>query len=290
MKAWNWVQVGSLGRCLRTVLVLAGVCLGNFGLGAQTAATPTPMAASEQERGRRLLDQMQQALGGEKWLHRGTERLEGKGAAFYKSAPNPYETQFEEYLRLEPFGERLVIVSKMGVLIPTAKRDVAEVWTQDGGYEVTFRGRKELPKIDVEDFQRRRRHTIDVLVQDWLKRPGTLVTFEGSKMEDRRLVDKVSILTADNDAITLALDQETHLPRSRSFRWRDPIYKDFDTDEERYDDWQPEEGIMTSLTISRYRNGDMVSERFLTKVQYGLPFAPDLFDPDRPLSKKSGKQ
>ncbi len=267
-----------VGRALLAV-VLAGL--------PSTKAQSVPAAPDAgQAQARKLLDGMVQALGGERWLHRGTERLEGKGATFYKSAPNPYQTQFEDYLRLAPFGERVVIVSKMGVFIPTSKRDVAEVWTQDNGYELTFRGRKELPKIDIEDFQRRRHHTLDVVVNDWLKRPDTLVTFEGSMMEERRLVDKVSILTADNDAITLALDQETHLPRSRTFQWRNLVYKDFDTDVERYDDWQPEEGIMTPLTITRYHNGDMVSQRFLTKVQYGLPLAADLFDPDRPLNRK----
>ncbi len=264
------------------------MCLASGRLHGQT---PTPGAAApqgtgESTQGRKLLDEMVQALGGDKWLHRGTERLEGKGATFYKSAPNPYETQFEEYLRLQPFGERLVIVSKMGVFIPTSKRDVAEIWTADNGYEITFRGRKELLKVDVEEFQRRRRHTIDLAVTDWLKRPDTLVTFEGSSMDDRHLVDKVSILTADNDGITLTLDQETHLPRSRTFQWRDAVYKDLDTDVERYDNWQPVQGIMTALTITRYKNGDMVSQRFLSKVQYGLQFAPDLFDPDRPLNKK----
>lgn len=252
---------------------------------ALPSAQPAPVK-DEAARGRQLLDQMVAALGGEAWLNRETERLEGKSASFYKGLPNPYQGGFEEYLRLAPFGERVVVVSKQGVLIPTTKRDVAEVWTPDNGYEVTFRGRKELPRIDVEDFERRRLHTIDIAVRDWLKRPGTLVTYEGSAMEDRRLVDKVSILTLDNDAITLALDATTHLPRSRTFQWRNPVYKDFDTDLERYDDWQPEDGVMTALTITRYRNGDMSSQRFLTKVQYHLPLAADLFDPDRPLAKK----
>ena len=280
--------MGNAGRWVRGAAMVFTLGAGRLTLQAQTApaVTAEPAASQEQAKGRKLLDEMVQAYGGDRWLHRGSERLEGKGATFYKSAPNPYETQFEEYLRLEPFGERIVIVSKMGVFIPTSKRDVADVWTADNGYEVTFRGRKELPKVDVEDFQRRRRHTVDVVVNDWLKRPGTLVTFEGSTMEDRRIVDKVSVLTADNDAVTLSLDEETHLPRSRTFQWRDAVYKDLDTDVERYDDWQPEQGIMTALTITRYHNGDMVSQRFLTKVQYGLSFAPDLFDPDRPLNRK----
>ncbi len=276
-------------RWLGVVTVGAALCVGAPRMHAQTVGAQAA-TGDVQAQGRKLLDQMVQALGGDKWLHRGTERLEGKGATFYKSAANPYESTYEEYLRLEPFGERVVIVSKQGVFIPTTKRDVAEIWTADNGYEISYHGRKELPKLEVEDFQRRRRHTLDVVVQDWLKRPGTLVTFEGSTMQDRRLVDKVSVLTADNDAVTLALDQETHLPRSRTFEWRDPTYKDFDTDLERYDDWQPVEGVMTALTITRSHNGDIVSQHFLTKVQYGLPFAPDLFDPDRPLSKKPNKE
>lgn len=229
------------------------------------------------------------ALGGAAWAGRTTERLEGHGASFYKGLPNPYESQFEEYLRMQPFGERIVIVSKQGVLIPTTKRDVAEVWTADNGYEVSYHGRKELPKIDVEDYQTRRMHSIDIAVLDWLKRPDTIVTYEGAEMDDRREVEKVSILNAQNDAITLGIDRETHLPRSRSFQSRNDIYKDLDTDLERYDDWQKEDGIMTALTITRYRNGDMVSQRFLSKVQYGVAIAPDLFDADRPLTKSVKK-
>jgi hypothetical protein len=284
-------SVSKLGGRLRGLVVV-----GLLGLGVRQGAAQAAIGqgaagvSAEQVQGRKLLDQMVRALGGEKWLNRGTERLEGKGATFYKSAPNPYESQFEEYLRVEPFGERVVIVSKMGVFIPTTKRDVAEVWTADDGYQVTFRGKKELLKTDVEDFQRRRRHNLDVVVKDWLKRPDTLVTFEGSTVDDRHLVDKVSVLTADNDGVELTLDQETHLPRSRTFQWRDATYKDLDTDVERYDDWQPEQGIMTPLTITRYRNGDMVSQRFLSKVEYGLPLPADLFDPDRPLSKKASKE
>ncbi len=256
---------------------------------AQASALPSaqaPPVTDESAQGRKLLELMIKALGGDAWLNRTTERLDGHGATFYKGLPNPYESQFEEYLRVQPFGERIVIVSKQGVFIPTTKRDVAEIWTTDNGYEVSYHGRKELPKVDVDDFQRRRLHSIDTAVLDWLKRPGTLVTYEGSEMDERREVDKVSILTAENDAITLGLDVETHLPRSRTFQFRNATYKDFDTDLERYDDWQMQGGIMTALTITRYRNGDMSSQQFLSKVQYGVPLAPDLFDPDRTPSKK----
>ncbi len=289
MRTEGQVAPRAVGKVAGWVLLaLASALAIPLALGQASAlpsAQPAPVT-DEAAQAHVLLDQMIAALGGPAWLNVDTARLEGRSASFYKGLPNPYQASFEEYFRCAPFGERVVVVSKQGVFIPTTKRDVAEVWTAQNGYEVTFRGRKELPKLDVEDFERRRLHSIDTVVRDWLKRPGTLVSFEGSAMDDRRLVDKVSVLTLNNDAVTLALDHTTHLPRSRSFEWRDPLYKDFNTDLERYDDWHTEDGVMTALTITRYRNGDMTSQRFLTKVQYHLPLAADLFDPDRPLTKK----
>ena len=238
---------------------------------AQASAIPSAQSAPEaqgENRGRRLLEQMVDALGGDAWLNRTDWISYGKGATFYKSQPNPYVSEFEEYTRAQPFGVRVIIVSKLGVFIPTTKRDVAVIWTLDDGYEVTFRGKKELPKDEVEDYQRRRRHTLDVVVKDWLKQPGVMVTYEGTGLVGRRLADKVSVLTASNDEVTIALDESNHRPLSRTFQWRDATYKDYDMDEEQYDNYQPVQGIMTPLTITRLHNGDTVSQRYLTKVVY----------------------
>jgi hypothetical protein len=265
---------------------------------AQASALPSAQTAPDDangSKGRKLLDQMVEALGGDKWRQREDWVEYGKGSTFYKGAPNPYVFEFEEYYRAQPFGERVVIVSKnanpitelIGVPMSKAKRDVQTVWTPESGYEVTFKGKKELPKDDISDYQRRRKHTLDVMVNDWLKRPGTLVTFEGTDMYGRRIADKVSVLTADNDSITVMLDTNTHLPISRVFQWRNPTYKDFDTDEEQYDNYQPEDGVMTPLTVTRLHNGDMVSQRYLTKVTYNTKLAPDLFNPERALDKKA---
>ncbi|AEU34720.1 hypothetical protein [Granulicella mallensis] len=273
-------------------IAIALLMLGSLPMQAYAQASAIPSAQPVPEtqgenRGRKLLDQMVTALGGEAWLNRVDWITYGKGATFYKGQANPYVSEFEEYTRAQPFGDRVVIVSKMGVFIPTSKRDIAEVWTLDNGYEITFRGKKELPKDDVEDFQRRRRHKLDVVVKDWLHQPDVLVTYEGTSMVGRRLADKVSVLTASNDAVTIDLDESTHLPLSRTFEWRNATYRDHDVDEEQYDGYQPVQGIMTPLIITRLHNGDMVTQRFLTKVVYNSKLSADLFDPDRPLEKKA---
>jgi len=166
-------------------------------------------------------------------------------------------------------------------------RDIAEVWTPEGGFEVTYKGTRPLPAKDVTEYQRRRRHSLEVVVNDWLKQPGVLVTYEGSNMVERRLAEQVSVLTASNDAVTLELDEATHLPLSLSYQWRDPLYKDLNTDTLEFDDYHMVQGVMTPYSFTRVHNGEMVQQRFLTKVVYNAKLAPDLFDPDRKLEKKT---
>jgi hypothetical protein len=238
-------------------------------------------------KGRRLVDEMLKALGGDAWLNRQNWIFEGRAATFYKGQPHEGAPEFQEYYRANPFGERIVIISHYGTFIATNHKDIAEVWTDDNGYEITYKGTHPLPAKDVEDYQRRRKHSLDVVVKNWLKQPGVLVTYEGEGMVERHLAEKVGIVTTDNDAVSLELDEGTHLPLSISFQWRDPLYKDLNTDVQEFTDYHEIQGIQTAYSITTLHNGDMTGERFLTKVTYNETLAADLFDPNRKLEKKA---
>ncbi len=122
-------------------------------------------------------------------------------------------------------------------------------------------------------------------MHDWLKQPGVIVLSEGTAMVERRMVDKVTVLGANNDAVTIELDVTSHLPLRRTFEWRNETFKDHDEDAEEYDDYHTIQGFPTPFAITRYRNGDMASQLFYKKVEYGNPMAPELFNPDRPVKK-----
>ena len=237
--------------------------------------------------GKKLVEKMIAALGGEAWLDRQDWIFEGRLATFYKGQPHEGAPQFQEYYRANPFGERVILISHYGVFIATDHKDIAEVWTKDNGYEITFKGTHPLPANDVTDYQRRRLHSLDTVVKEWLKQPGVLVTYEGEGMVERHLAEKVSIVTTDNDAVTLELDEGTHLPLSIRFQWRDPLYKDLNTDVQEFADYHDVQGIQTPYSITTLHNGDMTGERFLTKVTYNETLAADLFDPNRKLEKKA---
>jgi hypothetical protein len=105
-------------------------------------------------------------------------------------------------------------------------------------------------------------------------------------MVERRQADQVTILSPDNDAVTIRIDSNTHLPLRRTFKWRNEKFKDLDEDAEEYDDYHTIQGLPTAFTISRYHDGDLASQRFFTKVDYNQNLSPDLFNPDKLLEKK----
>ncbi len=286
------MKAGWAGRWLVAGLavVLAGPGVRGW---AQASAIPsaqlpgTESETAQGEKGRQLLAQMVSALGGALWLNRQDMVRTGRIATFYKGQPHPGAPGFEEYYRFQPFAERIILVAHFGDIIATDHRDIADLFTDEAGYEVTYKGVKPLPEKDVQDFIRRRRHSLETIVQEWLKEPDVTVSYEGSDMVERRLADRIRISTAKNEAAVLALDETTHLPLSISFQWHDPVYNDLNTDVQEFEDYHLVQGIQTPYAITFLHNGDMTGQRFVSKVQYNTKLPDDLFDPDRPLEKKA---
>jgi len=269
---------------LALFLVLAAIA--PMQMQAQASAIPSaaptePAGLSTEQQGRKLIDQMVQALGGDAWLNRKDMEITGRTAAFFRGEPNGTVIEYIGWRRFlgsgQPEAERIAYGKK---------HDVVQVWTSDNGYEVTYKGRTALPKDQVADYNRRQDHSIESVVRDWIKAPGVMILDEGSTMVERRVAEKVTVLSANNDAVTLELDANTHLPLRRTYKWRNEKFGDFDHEAETYDDYHTVQGIPTPYNITRYRNGDMVNQRFITKVIYNQALSPDLFNPDNLLKKK----
>jgi hypothetical protein len=64
------------------------------------------------------------------------------------------------------------------------------------------------------------------------------------------------------------------------------VYKDWNTDVVEFAGYHEIQGIMTPYSVITMHNGEMTSERFLTKAVYNVPLAAELFDPRRPLEPR----
>ena len=292
MRVWRNAVMAAM-----VLAVLPGAAVSAL---AQASAMPSAqpnVSADADVHGRQVLDQMVTALGGDAWRGRRNWKATGNFGLFYKGTPNDAAMKFEELHQTEPFATRFVVITHMGsnigelLGIPVGKdhSDIVELMTGGTAYEITYKGKHELPRDIVTEQLRQREHSLDA-VMGWLKQPGTGVFYEGTVSVARRLAERVSVSTATNDTVTLEIDMNTHLPVSREFRYRDPVFKDIDVDREEYDNYQLRDGVMTPFTVTRYRDGDMVAQRFIADIRYNQALDPKLFDPEVPLSGKPPKR
>ena len=70
-----------------------------------------------------------------------------------------------------------------------------------------------------------------------MKDPNTILVYEGQHLAERHLAEQVTLISAENESVTILMDGQTHLPLQRVFQWRDPEYHDKNTDTEEYDDY-----------------------------------------------------
>jgi hypothetical protein len=255
-----------------------------------SAGPSHPPDQTQEQRGRKLLDQMLEALGGDAWLNRRNVRMLGHLGRFFQGAPTGIVIDFTTTRQFangdRPDAQRIGFITDKSMILPGKKIDIVQIWINNAGHEVTYKGNIMLPKDQVEDYYRRQDHSIESIYRVWLKAPGVVVIDEGSTMVERRLTERVTILSDNNDAVTLDIDIATHLPRRRTFEWRNATFKDRDEDAEEYDDYHTIQGLPTAFTLTRYHNGDMSSQTFYTKVEYDVDLSPDTFNPDVLLKKK----
>ena len=240
------------------------------------STTQDPSAA----KARTVLEAMIQALGGTRWLNAQNSYTEGRLAAFYHGKPTGATIRYWAWDT--PTAARMDLTEKK-----KDKHDWIQIYTGNACWEITYRGKKPIPKDQCEEALRRRDHSIESVARVWMKDPSTVLMYEGQSLAGRHLADQVTLLNAQNDSVTLQIDADTHLPLRRSYSWRDPVYRDKNEDVEEYDDYHTIDGLPTPFTISRFKNGDETQQRFVFKAAWNQALSPEMFDPDKAAARFS---
>ena len=264
-------RLSSSARFLLPFAVMLAALGGSLALAQSGAADP----AANQQKARAVLQQMVAAMGGQQWLTLKNTMLQGRTTGFYHGKPTGDIGDYKQYFQFP--DQTRIEFGKKG--------KVVEIIRGDQGWEITYRGKLRIPADELNDFLRRRDHSVETAVRVWMKDPKTILLYGGQTMVERHLADEVTLINADNDSIVIQMDAQTHLPLRRSWQWRDPVYKDKNTDAEEYDDYHLIEGIPTPFDVSRYHNGDMTNQRFLYRAGYNVPLAPEDFEPDAAAAK-----
>lgn len=261
-------------KYLATVLLFAA-----FVLAQTTAPTLQPVPAEQESarKARALIDQMVQALGGSAYLGIQDTTQQGRTYSFHAGAPNSVGVLFWRFYKF-PDKDRFEL---------TKKRDVVEIFNGDKGYEITFRGTAAQDRKELADYLRRRHYSLDWVLRTWLSEPGVALFYEGPTVSEQKPVEQVTIMNARNEGVTLFIDAVTHLPVKKAFSWRDPADKQRNVENEIYDGYRLVQNVMTPFSLTRFYNGEMSNQRFLTSVIYNRGVEDSLFEAAVPAKTPS---
>lgn len=227
-----------------------------------------PVAQDNAVKAKTLVNQAIQALGGQAYLDVKDMSQQGRTYSFHRGEATNAGVLFWRFAKF-PDRERIEL---------TKQRDISYIYNGDKGYEVTFKGTAMLDQKTLDEFLRRREHSMEWVLRRWINEPGVALFYEGPAVAANKPADQVSIMNTKNDSVTLYLDSTTHLPLKKTFTWRDPTDNLRNTEEELYDAYRTTQGIMTPYSVTRFYNGEMSNQRFLNTVTYNDTLNDSMFD------------
>lgn len=254
------------------------ILLTAFALAQTETAPPAQSIPVDQEnvrKARAVLDQTIRALGGPAYLNIQDITQEGRTYSFYHGRSNSLGIVFWRFYKF-PDKDRIEL---------TKKRDVVYVYNGDKGYEITYKGTHAQDPKDLAEYLRRRHYSLDLVLRKWLGEPGVALFYEGQTVTEGKAVEQVTIMNRHNEGLTLFVDATDHLPVKKRYSWRDATDKQRNVEDEAYDNYRDVQGIPTPFTITRFYNGDMSGQRFMTSVTYNQGISDSQFE-----AEASGKK
>src|SRR6266478_1216925 len=247
--------------------------------GATTSTSPSVPGNRQGDRGndqensrkaRALLDQAIQALGGQAYLGIHDIEQEGRTYSFYHGRPTSNGVLFWRFVEF-PDKERIEV---------TKQRDVAYLYVGDKGYELTYKGAHPVEKKDLEEYLRRRRLSLETILRTWIDDPSVALFYDRTALAGNLPAQRITLINAKNEAVSLFFDIDNHLPIKKSYTWRDPVDKERNVEEEIFDNYRQVQGMMIAWGFTRYFNGDMQSQRFASSVHINQGLNEAMFDPN----------
>lgn len=253
------------------ILALVCLCMASLYGQQNPSAKPAGDAQSNQQKARAVIDQMIQALGGQAYLTAEDYFAEGRSGSFHNESLVGSSLYFRYWKW--PDKDRIEL---------TKERDIVQLFVGERAYEITYKGIQPLA-LEKDDKVRlavlRRRYTLENVLRQWLNEPGILLLDEGPGLSEGHMAEKITIINAKNESVTILVDPTTHLPLEKRFATRDPRYRERDEEVTIYGDWKKIQGINTPRMIQLKRNGETISDQIILNITYNTHPPDSLFDP-----------
>jgi hypothetical protein len=234
------------------------------------------------ERGKRVVNEALQALGGSAFLNV-RDRLEtGRAYSFYRAELSGLSVAriYTRYAA-EPVAGKVGLREREAFFsrLTAKEEDAAVLFTEDGGWDLTYRGARPLEDQRYQNFQTATTKNIFYILRMRLNEPGLEFYSMGTGIFENRPVEIVEITDSARDVVTVYFSQSDKLPMRQSFKRRNLQLKDYDTEVSIFSKYRDVGGgVKWPLNIRRERNGEKIFEMFSDTVEINKGLTDDLFN------------
>jgi len=255
---------------------------------AQRADTMLPEASAA--KGKQILSDLINALGGPRYTEIHESQCEGRRALFGHNGELTGFIDFSDFRRYPDKdrteylakGRNTILQSLIGVdgLDLSHGGIVITLFNGDRGWTFDRSGVSEMPVTSISDFQEQVKRNIDNLLRLRLKEPGITIRYGGSDTVDLKQADWVEISDTEGRTFRLAVDHSTHLLVRAVVTTKDEETQQIDDDASIYSNYQLRDSVWVPLQITREHNGRRTAQVFYNTCRFNPGFPDDLFSKD----------
>jgi hypothetical protein len=254
---------------MKSVFILLLAVLGPLSSHAQTAA---------EKRGKQLVDETLQSLGGEKFLKMQDRVESGRAYSFYRDELTGLSIAkiYTRYFTVAPSksGEEVAQLEKQSF---GKAEDSGVLFIEKGGWEINWRGAKELPKDRMERYRDTTLRNVLYIFRQRLNEPGMIFESRGSDVFENQPIDILDITDSKNRLVTVYLHKSTKLPIRQVYARQNPETKQRDEEVTLFSRYRDIAGIQWPMQMRRERNGEKIYEIFADTVSVNQDLTDDAF-------------
>jgi hypothetical protein len=234
-------------------------------------------AETQEERGKKLLDKLVEALGGSTYLNMRDRIEEGRAYSFYREELSGLSVVrlYTQYLD-KPGAEGFPALRERQAF--GKKFDDAIIFANGAAHEVTFRGARPLPDERLRRYIESTQRNIFYIVRARLREPGMIFESPGGDVVENQPVQVLNVTDSENRVVTVYLHRSTLLPVMQKFKLMDPMIKERREETTRFSKYRSvKPGVMWPFDIQRERDGEKIYQMFAESVTVNNNLADTLF-------------
>jgi hypothetical protein len=234
---------------------------------AALAAALLLRAETPEQRGKRVVDECVQALGGDRYLNMENRVESGRVYSFYREKLTGLSIA-RIYTRYDSgVADTAHDLAQRERDNYDKKEDYGTLFTDKEAWDVTYRGARPLPADRFARYKETTLRDVFYILRVRLRERGWVLESKGSDVIENRPVEIVDLTDADNRTTTVFFDQITKLPVRQVFFRRDPVTKDKNEEVTHFTKFRDTGGVQWPFAIERDRNGEKIYEIFSDSVE-----------------------